>query len=67
MADDFISFNLTSNPAVITFGGQVLPCIALICDGCGYTILVNAVKLGLIKGLNAPTDKPDRADRPIPQ
>lgn len=33
----------------LTIGGGLLPMLALVCSGCGYTMLINAIKVGILK------------------
>lgn len=34
-------------PGELRIGGPVVPLVALTCDGCGYTVLLNAKQIGL--------------------
>jgi hypothetical protein len=47
LADGFVTLGLERVPASIAFSQTGLPSIALICNQCGYTLLFNAMALGL--------------------
>lgn len=35
----------------ISIGGSLYPLVPIICDNCGNTLFINAVMMGLIKGI----------------
>lgn len=45
-----VTLNLGNVPGVLQVGGPVLPTVAVVCQVCGNTVLVNLVALGLMKG-----------------
>jgi hypothetical protein len=57
IADDLVQlFPFKANEGLV-LGGRVYPCVMLMCINCGHTILVNAVKAGLVETA-APTSAP---------
>lgn len=36
-------------------GGAIIPLVPVTCENCGYTALVNAIKVGVVSGANAQT------------
>lgn len=47
VADGFVFLRVEQDPAVLSGGGEALPSVAVVCDHCGNTILLNALVLGL--------------------
>jgi hypothetical protein len=47
LLDAFAPISLSGEPQLVNLGGQILPSIALICNNCGNTHLLNLNVLGL--------------------
>lgn len=47
LADGFAPLALQEDFAGLTIGGPALPCVALVCNNCGNTYLINLINLGL--------------------
>jgi hypothetical protein len=47
LLDAFVAFSIAPEPQAIVLGGQILPCVALICKTCGNTHFLNLNRLGL--------------------
>jgi hypothetical protein len=47
LVDQFVPIALSSTPSSIELGGQILPSIALVCQTCGNTQILNLLVLGL--------------------
>ena len=47
LADGFVTLSLDRVPTSFAFSETGLPSVALICNQCGYTLLFNAMALGL--------------------
>lgn len=48
----YVNMPLSESPTENRFGGPNLPSVALVCGGCGYTILVNLVIAGVVPGVS---------------
>ena len=44
----YIGLSLAGEPKDIALGGQVLPCVAVVCKNCGNTLLINVIVAGLV-------------------
>lgn len=47
LADGFVSVGIQNDLSSFQIGGPSLPCVALICNNCGNTCLINVMSLGL--------------------
>jgi len=47
LADGFVALPLQPDFTAWTVGGPVLPCVALVCNSCGNTYLINIMNIGL--------------------
>ncbi len=47
LQDGMIPLTVQKEPGVMSIGGPSLPCVGLICDNCGNTVLINLMILGL--------------------
>jgi cytochrome c-type biogenesis protein CcmH/NrfF len=47
VAEGMVALTLQERLGALTIGGKVLPCVPLICNTCGNTILLNLKVLGL--------------------
>ena len=47
LADGFVSLGLQEDFASFQVGGPALPCVALVCNNCGNTCLINLMTIGL--------------------
>ena len=47
LADGFVALPLQGDFSAFTVGGPVLPCVALVCNNCGNTYLINVLNIGL--------------------
>lgn len=49
LAGNLVNLHIAYPDAALTVGGPVYPQALLICETCGYTMLFNAVMMGLAK------------------
>ena len=47
LADGFIALPLQEGFSAFEVGGPALPCVALVCNNCGNTYLINLLNIGL--------------------
>jgi hypothetical protein len=42
----FVALPVATTPTNVSYGPTVVPCVALMCQTCGNTILINLLRLG---------------------
>ena len=47
LADGLVSVGLQEDFSAFQVGGPALPCVALVCNNCGNTCLINLMTIGL--------------------
>lgn len=47
LADGFIFLAIQEPSGPVVLGGPSMPCVALVCNNCGNTVLLNVMTLGL--------------------
>ena len=47
LADGFVALPVQEGFSAFEVGGPALPCVALVCNNCGNTYLINVLNIGL--------------------